>query len=329
MLVVAAMLPATPSCAEVTTVKVATAPGIGYLPYYVMEEQKLFEKHAAAAGMQGAKVEFLNMSGASAMNDALLSGSIQFSSIAVPALLILWSKTRGTPQEIKAAAALNSQPVYLNTRRPNVKSVSDFTDNDRIAVVAPKISIHAIVLQMAAARAFGPDNYSKLDRLTLPLPHPDARDALLSGTGEISAHMATEPFASQELKNPGIHTVLTSYDVMGGPATVNVIAATAKFRRENPKIYAAFLAALKEAIAMVEQDKRAAAQTYLRAAKISSSVGEVVDQLNDTKNPILFSMAPINVGKLSDFMYRVGTITTKPDSWKELFFPEDHDLNGS
>lgn len=329
LLVIGAILPVASSSAELSTVKVATAPGIGYLPYYVMEEQKLFEKHAGAAGIQDPKIEFLNMSGAAAMNDALLSGGIQFSSIAVPALLILWSKTKGTPQEIKAASALNSQPIYLNTRNLDVKSVKDFSDKDRIAVVAPKVSIHAIVLQMAAARAFGDDNYAKLDRLTQPLPHPDARDALLSGAGEITAHMATEPFASQELKSPKIRTVLTSYDVLGGPATVNVVAATAKFRRENPKAYAAFLAALKEAIAIVEKDKKAAAQIYVRMAKITTPVDEVVAQLNDAKNPILFSLAPLNVAKLSDFMYRVGTIPTKPTSWKEVFFPEVHDLNGS
>jgi NitT/TauT family transport system substrate-binding protein len=323
------MLPGVSTGAEVATVKVASAPGIGYLPYYVMEEHKLFEKHAGAAGIQDARVEFLNMSGAAAMNDALLSGSIQFSSIAVPALLILWSKTKGTPQEIRAASALNSQPVYLNTRNPAIKTVKDFGEKDRIAVVAPKISIQAIVLQMAAANAFGEENYAKLDRLTMPLPHPDARDALLSGGGELTAHMATEPFASQELKNPKIHSVLTSYDVLGGPATVNVVATTAKFRSESPKAYAAFLAALKEAIAMIEKDKRAAAQTYVRISKITSPVDEVVAQLNDVKNPILFSLAPLNITKLSDFMHRVGIISAKPTSWKDVFFPEVHDLKGS
>jgi ABC-type nitrate/sulfonate/bicarbonate transport system substrate-binding protein len=47
----------------------------------VAQEQKLIEKHAKAAGVD-AKVEWIKLSGGSAVNDALLSGNIE---IAAPA----------------------------------------------------------------------------------------------------------------------------------------------------------------------------------------------------------------------------------------------------
>ncbi len=318
-----------PVCAEIGDIKVASGPSIGYLPYYVMDQHKLFEKNAKAAGLGDVKVSFVEITGGAAMNDALLSGAVEFSSVAVPAFLTLWSKTRGTPQEVKAASALNSQPVFMNTNNPNVKSVKDLTAKDRIAVTAVKVSVHAIIVQMAAAQAFGEANYAQLDTLTVGLPHAVARDALLSKSGDVTVHMATEPFAAQELKQPGIRAVLSSYELLGGPATVSLVVASSKFREANPKTYAAFMAGLNEAINMIAKDKKAAAEIFVKATKSKASVLEVLEGLEDKKNPITFSTTPLHTMRFAEFMSKAKTIQNKPASWKDLFFPEIHALPGS
>jgi NitT/TauT family transport system substrate-binding protein len=41
-----------------------------------------------------------------------------------------------------------------------------------------------------------------------------------------------------------------------------------------------------------------------------------------------YTLMPQKVGKTADFMYKIGTIKTKPASWKDLFFPEVHGLPG-
>jgi NitT/TauT family transport system substrate-binding protein len=51
--------------------------------------------------------------------------------------------------------------MYLLTNNPNVKNIREFTDRDRIAVPAVKVSIQALVLQMAAAQTFGDAEYAK------------------------------------------------------------------------------------------------------------------------------------------------------------------------
>src|SRR5262249_59348360 len=91
----------------------------------------------------------------------------------------LWARTRGN-LDVKAVAAINSMPLYLNTRNPSVKTIKDFTDRDKIALPAVKISIQAITLQMAAEKTFGDGQQSRLDPLTVTLSHPDAQTALLS-----------------------------------------------------------------------------------------------------------------------------------------------------
>ena len=146
---------------------------------------------------------------------------------------------------------------------------------------AVKVSIQALTLQMAADKAFGEGQYGRLDPLTVSMAHPDAQIALLSGQSEINAHFSSPPFQYQQLRNPAIHTVLNSYDVLGGPATFNLVWTTSKFRTENPKLYDAFVKALDEATAFINKDKKAAAEAYLRISKDKDSVQEILAMLND------------------------------------------------
>ena len=311
--------------AEMAEINVAQQYGISYLPLMIMEDQKLIEKHAKTAGID-VKVGWAKFAGGNVMNDALLSGSLQFASGGVGPLITLWSRTRGN-LDVKAVSAINSMPIYLNTRNPRVKTLKDFTDKDKIALPAVKVSIQAVTLQMAAEQAFGEGQQNKLDALTVSLAHPDAQTALLSGKSEITAHFSSPPFQYQQLDRPGIHNVLSSYDVLGGPATFNTVWTTSKFRNENPKLYAAFVAALDEATTQINRDKRVAAETYLRISKDKDNLDNILRMLNDPK--IVYTTTPQNVMKYVDFMYKVGSIKVRPDSWKDLFFPNIHNAPGS
>ena len=310
---------------EMSEINVAQQYGIGYLPLMLMEEQKLIEKHAKAAGMD-VKVGWAKFAGGNVMNDALLSGSLQFASGGVGPLVTLWSRTKGN-LDVKAVSAINSMPLYLNTRNPSVKTIKDFTEKDKIALPAVKVSVQAVTLQMAAEKAFGEGQHGKLDALTVSMSHPDAQTALLSGQSEVTAHFGSPPFQYQQLKRPGIHQVLSSTDVLGGPTTFNVVWTTSKFRNENPKLYAAFVSALEEATAYINKDKTAAAEAYLRISKDKDGVADILAMLNDPA--IVFTMAPQNIMAYANFMAKIGMIKVKPESWKDMFFPNIHGLAGS
>jgi NitT/TauT family transport system substrate-binding protein len=313
------------SSAELAELNIAQQYGIGYLSLMVMEEQKLIEKHAKAAGVE-VKVNWAKFAGGNVMNDALLSGSLQFASGGVGPLITIWARTKGN-LDVKAVAALDSMPLYLNTRNPSVKTIKDFTEKDKIALPAVKVSVQAVTLQMAAEKAFGEGQHGKLDALTVSMSHPDAQTALLSGQSEVTAHFGSPPFQYQQLKRPGIHQVLSSTDVLGGPTTFNVVWTTSKFRNENPKLYAAFVSALEEATAYINKDKTAAAEAYLRISKDKDSVADILAMLNDPA--IVFTMAPQNIMAYANFMAKIGMIKAKPESWKDMFFPNVHGLAGS
>lgn len=314
----------TPAGAEVKEVRLAKQYGLGYLPLIIMEEQKLVEKHARAAGLGDIKVTWATLGGGSAMNDALLSGTVDYISSGVAPLVVLWDKSKGS---VKGVSALLSAPNFLNTSNPSVKSIRDLTEKDRIGLPSVKVSIQAIMLQMAAAREFGQENFARLDKLTVTMKHPDAMAALLSGKSEITGHFASAPFMFQELDDKRIRTILNSYDVLGGPHTFNVLTTSRAFHDNNPKTYAAVFAALEEAITYINKNKRAAAEIYQKASKTRESLDDLIREVS--QSTVNYTVTPQNVGKFADFMHKTGTIKQKPKDWKELFFPAVHTVKGS
>jgi len=324
---IAAALIAMPAfaSAELAELRVAKQYGISYLPLMLMEDGKLIEKYAKAAGLD-VTVNWSTFAGGNVMNDALLSNSLQFASGGVGPLVILWSRTRGN-LDVRGVGALNSMPLYLVTRNPNVKTIKDLSEKDRIGMPAVKISVQALALQMAAEQTFGPGQQNKLDPLTVTMAHPEAMTAMLSGQSEVNSHFGSPPYQYQELAKPGMHTILNNYDVMGGAVTFNVVWTTEKFRGENPKLYDAFCKALDEAQAIINRDKRAAAEAYIRISKDKDTVDNIARMMNDPQ--IVFTTTPQNVMKYADFMAKVGAIKVKPESWKDLFFPNVYGLPGS
>lgn len=91
-----------PARAEVKEVRLAKQYGLGYLPLVVMEEQRLIEKHAKAAGLGDIDVSWATLGGGSAANDALLSGSVDYISGGVAPLIVIWAKTNGAVKGVSA-----------------------------------------------------------------------------------------------------------------------------------------------------------------------------------------------------------------------------------
>jgi NitT/TauT family transport system substrate-binding protein len=316
----------TAAMAEVDVLRVPRgAGGVGFLPLLVMEQKALVEAKAREAGVP-LKVEWLKLGGPAVANDLLISGAVDVTTGGPPAFLTLWDRTRAS-LGVKGIAAMTSIPMYLNTRAPHLKSLGDLKPTDKIAITAVKVSIPAIIMQMAAIKEAGAAEFAKYDKHTVALTHPDALIALMSGSAEVTAHFTSPPFHQREKKGADVRTIMTSNDVMGGPSTFTLMYTTTKFHDANPKVYAAFLAAFEEAIAMINADKRAAAASFLAMEpQAGMTVDEVVEVLSDPD--IRYTTSPENLLKYADFMAGVGTLKQKPASWQELFFPAIHGRPG-
>ncbi|MCI1015932.1 ABC transporter substrate-binding protein [Herbaspirillum sp. C7C2] len=306
--------------------RIAEQFGIVYLLLNVAQDQQLIEKHGKAAGVD-IKVEWLKLSGGSAVNDALLSGSVDIAGAGVGPLLTIWDRTHGR-QNVRGVASLGNFPYYLVSNNPKVKTISDFGDKDRIAVPAVGVSVQSRVLQLASAKLWGDAQYNRLDKLSIAVPHPDATAAIISGGTEITGHFGNPPFQEQELAgNPNAHIVLKSYDVLGGPSSATVLYATEKFRKDNPKTYGAFLGALEEAARFITANPEKAADIYLKVNKGNTDRKLLLQII--TNPEVQFKIAPQNTYGLAEFMHRVGAIKNKPASVKDYFFDDAHIQGGS
>jgi NitT/TauT family transport system substrate-binding protein len=311
--------------AQAPTVRIAKQFGISYLPLTMMEQKNLLEEHGKRLGLD-LKTEWVRLASGAPMNEAILSGNLDFASGGVGPLLTIWGRTRGNIG-VKGVSAINSMPLYLNTINPDVKTIKDFTDKDRIALPAVKVSIQAVTLQMAAEKAFGPGQHNKLDSLTVSLSHPDGMSAMMSGRSEITAHFSSAPFQYQQLDDKRVRKVLDSYEVLGGPHTFNAVWATSKYYNENRKVVEAFVAALDDVMKQIKQDPAAAAALWIKAENSKLAPDYVEKLIRASENE--WTTTPKQITTYAEFMNRVGVLPAKPASWQEVFFPDTHKLPGS
>jgi NitT/TauT family transport system substrate-binding protein len=279
--------------AEVSELKVPLgAGGFGFLPLHMMKKYELIEKEAAKAGLK-ITVNWANVGG-------------------------LWDRTKGKG-DVKGVAAMSTIPMYLNTRAEHLKSLEDLKEEDKIAVTAVKVSIPSIIMQMYARQKHGAADTFKYDKYTVSMQHPDAVVALVSGNKQITAHYASAPFHQRELKEPGARTIQNTNDVMGGPQTFTMISTTTKFHNENPKVYAAFVAALKQSFDMIKKDKKAAAEVLLESMGGKGwDVDELAKMLDDKDT--YYTTKPEGVMKYATFMNEIGSLKNKAASLNDLFF---------
>ena len=311
--------------AEVSAITLPRQYGIAFIPFLVMEDGKLIEKHAAALGLPALDVRWALMSGAGPVNDGLLSGALSFGAGAAPSLVLLWDRTRTARNPVRGIGAIATMPTVLNTRNPAVRSIADLTQADRIALPTVKLSNAAIVLQMAAAKLWGPAEYGRLDPLTVSMSHPDAIAQLL-GNGQVDTHFASPPYQLPELRVPGVHTILTSVEVMGD-ATLTDVWTTQGFAAANPTVVRAVLDAMTEAVDTINRDKGAAADLYLRLSHDTIARDDLMTVLNDPHT--IYSTTPKGTMVFATFMHSVGVVKSLPARWTDLFFPIAHALDGS
>ncbi len=327
-LIAAALLALTTAArAEVPEVRIARQFSMGYLQLNMMEHEKLIQKHAALLGIPEVKVTGYKFNGPTAMNDALLSDSLDIVTGSPMGLYFIWARTRGTPQEVRGISAMVSMTLGVVARDPTIKTVADLDKCGKIAVAAVKVSAPAVLIQAAAAQAFGPKEYARFDTLTIQMTPPDAMISLLSGAGEIGCSYGVQPYLAQMLEKPGIHKVLDAQEVWGKGSTFTVAYTSSRFHDRNPKLYQAVYNAIAEATAMINQDLGKASRYWIEDGE-SKLTEDFVKSVAGGPD-VSWTMTPVKTLAVAKFMHDVGTLKVLPASWKDYFFPEAYGLDGS
>ncbi len=319
---------ASPSFAESNQVRFAQQFGLLYLPMHVVVGEKLVQKHAKKAGLGDIEVSMVALSGGAAVNQALLSGNVEFASGGIGPLLTIWDKTKGS-DDVKAAVDLAKMPLKLITNDPRVKKIQDYVGISDHKIATPSVSsIQAVTLRMASVKLWGEENAKKLDPVLVNMKHPDAVAALLSGGQTVKSHFATLPFSYQELKSGKAHLVLNSFEVLGGQHSTIALYNTSKWKNANPKLYGAVVAAYAEAMDYIYADLDRAAQYFIDFTKSKLKLEDVKAMISD-KNEIEFSLTPKATMRYAEFLHKIGDLKNRPSSWKDYYHENTHGMEGS
>jgi len=231
------LLPGAPAYTQQKAeISLSRQPGIFYMPSHIMEKQKLIEKHAASLGVPrrvNQMDQFERRGGA--QTDALLAGGVDILNTGTGNLLLLWDRTQRRRQGHRrdlGAADDADQP-----RRQYQVDQGFRTERTRSPVPTVKVSTQAIVLQIAAAEAFGAINGRSSTPTPLQLGHPDAYVALTNTQHEVR----------QSFFDPAVHLPRTeerARRACGADLARRVWAGrsarqfftTTKFADANPKI---------------------------------------------------------------------------------------------
>ncbi|HZM37062.1 MAG TPA: ABC transporter substrate-binding protein [Burkholderiales bacterium] len=318
---------AAPAPVAAQEIRFAEQFGLLYLPMQVVIHEKLIEKHAAKAGLKGVSAQMIKLSGGAAVNQALLSGNVEFASGGVGPLLTIWDRTHGTEDHVKAAIDLSKMPLKLVTNDPAVQKFEDYLKVSDHKIATPSISsIQAVTLRMASAKAWG--DSKKLDSLLVNMNHPTAVAATLSGGQTVKSHFSTLPFSYQQLQSGKVRLILNSFDVLGGQHSIVSLYGTTKWVKANPKLYKVVLDAYDEAFKFIEADIARAAKVYVDFTKSKISV-EDVQKMISSKAEMEYGPAPKNTMPFAKFMHQEGAIKNLPSSWKDYFHESAHGLKGS
>ncbi|HZL32019.1 MAG TPA: ABC transporter substrate-binding protein [Pseudolabrys sp.] len=308
------------------TVKFVQQRGLLYIPVDVMVSGGVLQKEADKMGLGKIDASATTLSGPGPVIDALLSGAADYGTAALPSLLTLWDKTHGTANEVRAVGTVSNGAMTFYSINPNVKTLADLTEKDRITVPTVKISFNAMMLQMASEKLFGDPH--KLDHLTVGLGHPDAVSAMSAGYGKasITGHIAVQPFTSRGLKIPGAHIIADSRQVFGGPLTQITLLATKQTKEKNPKLFQCVANALQESIKVASADKHAAAVLWKNAQKAPDKIEDLVTLLDDPG--FEFTSTPHRIAYFAAFLNRIGTLKGKVNDWKDIFWETAYNQKG-
>jgi NitT/TauT family transport system substrate-binding protein len=304
--------------------------GLGYLPLYVAHDAGFFAKQMREHGLESVPVTFVHVAGAPQINDGLLSGNLEVGGGGYTAMMVFCDRTRTAgDSQFLGVTALSSVPYELFTVNPSLRSLKDLDRaKDKIGVPSVRVSVPAIYLQMAAEQLFGAGKHGAFDELTVSLAQPDGVISLLSGGGVVNGYLLSPPFSQQVTGKPNVRKVWSSNELFGSPATALVTWTTAKFRRDNPQLFAAFVAAIRDAMALIAQDPKRAADIYVRAESSKLPLALLSEVLAD-KASLRFTLAPEQSETIAGFLTRTGSLKRASLSWKDFFFPEIHKENGN
>ncbi|MFW6035212.1 MAG: ABC transporter substrate-binding protein [Halothermotrichaceae bacterium] len=291
---------------EEKTVTIANQYGLAYAPIQIMKNKNILDQNTG-----NINIKWKKLANTAAIREAMLAGEVDIGFMAIPPFLI--GKDKG--MDWKIISGLSMSPLGLMTNKKDINTLSDISENDRIALPQPG-SIQHILLAMAAKREFG--NAGRFDNQLVTMAHPDGMNALLSRK-EITAHFTSPPYIFKETAEKGINQILSGKEALGGEFSFIVGVATEEFYNNYPQLYEAFVKSLHQSIEFIN-DKPGEA-----AGLLTDNYDLTEDEINQYINwpGMDYSTKIRGLEKFMTFMQETGYIEFEDIEIDELLWEVD------
>ncbi len=280
---------------ETPTIGIAEQYGIAYAPLNIMKEKGILEQK-----LPGVTINWQQFGGPTAIRESMMNGEVDFGFMGIAPVLI----GIDNGMEWKYATGISSNQVAIVTDSPDKKTLADFTEEDRIAILSPGCTQHVLLCMLAKEQLGDP---MALDSQLVSMTHPDALQALLSNT-EITAHVATPPYIQKEVQ-AGMTIMATGEEIMGKPFTFISGVAMTDFYENHRDWYDAFIEALDESIDYINENMEECVRILAPVYGISEE--DLMEQM--TYNGTIYSNRLEGIPELSAAMQSMGLTKGNPD----------------
>lgn len=287
---------------EQNKIHIAYQYGIGYAPVAIAKEQKLLEKL-----LPDTEITWQLMNSGSTINAAVTAGEIDFAMMGTAPFLIGVDKQ--VPYKLFTGMS-TFMPIGLISADPDIKSLKDFTDKDRIAVVSYG-SIQHILLCMGAEKELGEAH--ALDKNIISMTNPEGFATLKAGKSEVKAQLSSVHYYLQ-LEEQGFKDIMPVADVFMAEPTLLLGAVSDKTLKAHPEYLSAMLKALQQARDFISSNPDEA------AAVLAKIEGTTPDKMKEYMSypSLKFMEQTQGIIALGKFMQRAGFINKAPDSLKDI-----------
>ena len=287
------------------TIHIAYQYGIGYAPAMIAKEKGYLEQL-----LPDVAITWQLMNSGSTINAATIAGDIDFALMGTAPFLIGIDK--GVPYKLFTGMS-TYMPTGLVCNDPEIKSLSDFTAEDRIAVVSYG-SIQHILLAMGADKYLGDPH--ALDTNIIGMSNPEGFATVLAGNSEVKAQLASVHYYLRLVEH-GYHDIMPLDQVFMAEPTLLLGAISTETLEAHPE----YLEAMRQAL---EQGRAFLREYPEEAAKILAEIeGTTPEQMSSYLSyPTLkFTEQTQGIFALAQFMAKAGFITKAPASFADFATP--------
>lgn len=270
----------------------------------MMKEYGLLEKYLP----EGYSVEWHVMTSASDMRDSLVSGELDVVCTSLPTFITAYEN--GMPLELISFAG--SVPIGLYGNNEEYTSLSSFTSTDRIAAKSKGNNGHIAFLIACQEQLQDP---MALDNQIVTIQEADAL-ALLQSGDDYQASIFSFPMTIKA-QQAGLKEIVNFTDIIQSYGIGSTYFTRQDYYSENAGVIEAIRSAQQEALAMIDEDPEAVAETLSPVFDLDKEY--IMDA---------FRIAPpcseyAGYDKLAELLHDIGLVEKTPTRFEDMVNYED------